>query len=628
MITFMRRYRRGLQVGLLVVIAAFVASLFVFGSSGFDQSAARADTVATVNGETISRKQYQNRYQGYLEMYSQGQQGRLTPELAEQLGLPQRVVDELVTEVAVVHRAQAEGLGLSDEEFNAAVHAMREFQDGGRFSMERYRRFLQIRGVEAEHDLRRYLTMRKVQRLIVGGVGVTDAEVEQAWGMRREEVKAAWAMIELAPLVTAATVTDEELAEYHKTNGEEFKLPERRKAQYVTLVPKDFAGKVSDAEVEKYYTDNIKEYETPRQLAASHVLVRVGETGGSEAEDRARAKIADVIKRAKGGEDFGKLAREVSEDPGSKDKGGDLGLVSPGTMVPDFEKALFALKKGELTAEPVRTPFGFHAIKVTDVKEGSRKSLKEVAPQIRDRLSADASDRAARAKADEVRPALQAAQDFMAEAKKLGLTPVETTMTKIGRPAGMPGGDTLEEAAFGLAVGGVTQPVKTPAGWVVLKVTETIAPGVPPLAEIRDRVTAVVKRRKADTVASGRAKQLADEAKGGNLEAAAKKVGATSGQTPRFSKAKPAEKLPGDVHVAALQTPAGQTSPPVKTPMGYYVVKVVERAPAGPLDPAEKDKLVRELTGQKQSQAWERWVLAARGDAKIEVVGQPPARRG
>jgi peptidyl-prolyl cis-trans isomerase D len=628
MITFMRRYRRGLQVGLLVVIAAFVASLFVFGSSGFDQSAARADTVATVNGETITRKQYQNRYQGYLEMYSQGQQGRLTPELAEQLGLPQRVVDELVTEVAVVHRAQADGLGLSDEEFNAAVHAMREFQESGRFSMERYRRFLQVRGVEAEHDLRRYLTMRKVQRLIVGGVRVTDAEVEQAWGMRREEVKAAWAMIELAPLVTAATVTDEELAEYHKTNGEEFKLPERRKVQYVTLVPKDFAGKVSDAEVEKAYTENIKEYETPRQLAARHILVRVGETGGSEAEDRARNKIAEVIKRAKAGEDFAKLAREVSEDPGSKDKGGDLGLVSEGTMVPDFEKALFALKKGELTAEPVRTPFGFHAIKVTDVKEGSRKSLKEVAPQIRDRLSADASDRAARAKADEVRPALQAAPDFMAEAKKLGLTPVETTMTKIGRPPGMPGGDTLEEAAFGLAVGGVTQPVKTPAGWVVLRVTDTIAAGVPPLGEIRERVAAAVKRRKADTVASGRAKQLADEARAGTLEAAARKAGATSGETPRFSKAKPAEKLPGDVQVAALQTPAGQTSPPVKTPMGYYVIKVVERVPAGPLDPAEKDKLVRELTGQKQSQAWERWVLAARGDARIEVVGQPPATRG
>ena len=631
MITFMRRYRKGLQVGLLVVIAAFVASLFVFGSSGFDKGGETGDAVARVNGEAISRRQYQDRFQGYIEMYSRSSQGRLTPELAEQLGLPQRVVDELVTEAAVAHRAQAEGLGMSDEEFNASVHAMREFQDNGRFSMERYRRFLQARGVEAERELRRYLTLRKVQRLIVSGVRVTDAEVEQAWGLRREEVRASWALVELAPLVTAATAGDDELAEYLKSRGEEFKQPERRKVQYVTLVAKDFAPKVADAEVEKYYTEHVKDYETPRQAQASHVLVRVGETGGSEAEDRAREKIAAVIKRAKAGEDFGKLAREVTEDPGSKDKGGDLGWVSPGTMVPAFDQALFALKKGEVSPEPLRTPFGFHAIKVFDTREASRKPMKEVAAQIRDRLSAEAADVAAKARADEIRPPLQAAADFPAEARKLKLTPVETTMTKIGRPPAMPGmppTDTLEEAAFGLAVGGVTPPVNTPAGWVVLKVTATIPPGVPPLAEIRDRVVAAVKRGKADTVASTKVKQLADEAKAGDLQAAARKAGATVGDAPRFSRAKPAEKLPGDVQIAALQTPAGGTTAPIKTPQGYYVAKVLERAPAGPVDPAEREKLQRELTTQKQSQAWERWVLAARGESKIEMLGQPRPGRG
>jgi peptidyl-prolyl cis-trans isomerase D len=215
----------------------------------------------------------------------------------------------------------------------------------------------------------------------------------------------------------------------------------------------------------------------------------------------------------------------------------------------------------------------------------------------------------------------------MAEAKTLRLIPVETTMTKLGRPPGMPGVDTLEDAAFNLTVGGVTPPVKTPAGWMILRVTEIIPPGVPPLAEVRDRVTAAVKRRKADTAASGRAKQLVEDAQAGDLQAAAKKAGATYGETPRFSKAKPADKLPGDVQLAALQTPAGQSSAPVKTPTGYFVIKVLERVPAGPLDPAEKDKLLRELTSQKQSQAWERWVLAARADAKIEVVGSP-SRRG
>src|SRR5262245_19723351 len=150
MITFMRRYRKGLQVGLLVVIAAFVASLFVFGSSGFDKGRVRGDSVASVNGETISRQQYQERLDVYRERLSLNNQARRSAGMVETLGLPQRVIDELVTEVAVEQRAHAEGLAMSDEEFNAAVHAMREFQDNGRFSIERYRRFLQARGVEGE----------------------------------------------------------------------------------------------------------------------------------------------------------------------------------------------------------------------------------------------------------------------------------------------------------------------------------------------------------------------------------------------------------------------------------------------------------------------------------------------
>ena len=627
MITFMRRYRRGLQGGLLLVIAAFVASLFVFGTSGFNGKGEEGDTVATVNGESISRRQYQERYQSVLEYYSQSNRGRLSPELAEQLGLPQRVVDEMVTERVVAQRAVTEGLALTDEEFNAAVHAMREFQDNGRFSMDRYRRFLQVRGVEAEQELRRFLTMRKVQRLVVGGVRVTDPEVEQAWGLRREEVRAGWAMVETAPLVAAATASAEEVAEYLKGHPEEFKQPERRKIQYVSITPKDVAPKISDADVEKYYTEHLKEFETPAQVHAVHLLVRVADTGGSEAEDRARAKVVEAIKRAKGGEDLGKIAREMSEDPGSKDKGGDLGWVSKGDMVPPFEQALFALKKGEISAEPVRTPFGFHAVKALDIRPASRKPLKEVAAQIRDRLAAEGGDKAARAKAEEVRPPLAKASDFMAEARKLNLSPIETTMSKLTRPPGLPA-DPLEDAAFSLVLGGVSEPIKTPAGWVVAKVVESIPPGVPPLEQIRDRVTAAVKREKAETAAAGRSTQLVEAAKGGNLEAAAKKVGATYGETPRFSRTKPAEKLPGDAQLAALQTPAGEVSAPVKTPQGYYLVKVLERAPAGPVDPAEREKLARELTGQKQSQIWERWVATARSESKIDVVGRREPKRG
>ena len=621
MITVMRRYRRALQIGLLVVIAAFVLTSVFVGTMGGGSD--RTDAVASVNGEAIPLERYQRRYQAYLDAYSRVYRDKFSPELAEQLGLPQQAVNDLVQEALVVQRARAEGLEVSDEELNAQIQAVPAFQDNGRFSLRRYQEFLRRRGTSAsafEGDVRRELTRMKVETTVKGGIKVSDAELEQAFVVRREEARAAWALIDVGALATAATASDEEVQSYLKDHQPEFKQPERRRVQYVTLAPKEFKPTVPEADVEKYYTDHATEFETPRQVRAAHLLVSVPQTGGSEAEDKARAKVADAIKRVKAGQDFGKLAAEISEDPGSKTRGGELGWVKKGEMVPQFEEALFALKQGELTAEPVRTPFGYHAIKVFEIKDESRKPLREVAPSIRERLAGEAADKAARAKADEVRPQLQAAKDFMAEGKRLNLAPVETTMAKAERPLMLGGPDPLEEAAFGLAPGGVSAPVKTPTGWVVLKSIETIPAGVPPLAEIRDKVVAAVKRQKAEALGLERAKQLATNGKTGDLQAVGKKAGAQTGETARFSRAKPAERLPGDAQLAALQTPAGEVTAPVKGPQGYYVLKVLERAaPSMGELPAERDRLSKEVLAQKQSQAWEAWVSGARVNAKVET---------
>ena len=630
MITVMRRYRRVLQVGLLVVIAAFVITSVVVSGSGTFRGPS-ADGVATVNGETIPVERYQRRYQAYLDAYAQIYKDRFTPELAERMGLSQQVVNDLVQEALVVQRARAEGLEITDAELNAQIQAIPSFQDGGRFAMKRYEEFLKRRGIPAstfEADVRRELTRMKAENTVRAGVKVADAEAEQAWRLRNENVRAAWALVEVAPLLAGVQVSDGDLEQYLKTHESEYRQPERRKVVYVTVSPKEFTKPPSDADVEKYYSEHGAEYEKPAQVRASHVLVRVPETGGSEAEDKAKAKVADVIRRAKAGEDFAKLAKEISEDPGSKENGGDLGLVRKGEMVPQFEQAVFAMKKGEISAEPVRTPFGFHAIKVIDVQPGGKAPLKEVAPQIRDRLASETADRAAKAKADEVRGQLQGATDFVAEAKKLGLTPIDATIPKTDR-AGLAGTDTMEQAAFELAPDGVSLPVKTPAGWVVMKSLQSLPAAVPALAEIKDRVTSAVKRERAEAIALERAKQVAAEAKTGDWAAAAKKAGATTGETSRFSLAKPAEKLPGDAMLAAFQSPSGAVSDPVKTPQGYYVMKVLERAPAeASAFAGEKDKVTKELLNQKQTQAWQAWVDRARSGAKIDVSPRLTSRRG
>jgi len=631
MIQMMRRHRKALQIGLLLVIAAFVASLFVFGATGSRGGGESRDTVATVNGETIPIERYQRRYQSYLEAYAQIYRDRFSTEMAERLGLPQQVLGDLVQEALIVQRAGAEGLAITDEELNARIHAIPAFQENGRFALKRYQETLKRRGFSAasfEGEIRRELTRAKVENAVRSGVKVSETELEQAFRLRREEVRVAWALIELPAIVSATGATDEEIAAYLAQHPDEFRQPDRRKVQYVTVSARDFVTPVSDAEVEKYYNEHVAEFESPRQARAAHILARVGETGGSEAEDKARAKIADAIRRAKAGEDFAKLAKELSDDPGSASRGGDLGFVGKGEVVPQFEQALFALKKGEVSVEPVRTPFGFHAIKVFEVKEGGRKPLKEVAAAIKSKLSAEAAELAAKAKAEQIRPPLQAAKDFVAEAKKLGLHPIETTMARVDRVAGLAAPDPLEETAFGLSIGGTSPPVVTPVGLVVLRSVEAIPAGVPPLAEIKDKVAASVKRQKAETTAMERAKQLAADGQTGDFGAAAKKAGATAGETPRFSRAKPAERLPGDAMLTALQTPAGQMSAPVKAQQGYYVLKVLERVPPdmGGLQ-TERDKLQKEILAQKQSLAWESWLAGARANAKIETH-LPASRRG
>jgi peptidyl-prolyl cis-trans isomerase D len=569
-----------------------------------------------------------------MDAYAQIYRDRFTPELAERMGLSQQVVNDLVQETLVVQRARAEGLDITDAELNAQIQAIPSFQESGKFAMKRYEEFLKRRGIGAsafEADVRRELTRMKVENTVRAGVKVADAEAEQAWRLRNETVRAAWALVDVAPLAAGVQVTDQELETYLKAHESDYRQPERRKVVYVTVGPREFAKPPSDAEVEKYYTEHASDYEKPAQVRASHVLVRVPDTGGSEAEDKAKAKIADVIRRAKAGEDFAKLAREISEDPGSKENGGDLGLVRKGEMVPQFEQAVFAMKAGEISAEPVRTPFGFHAIKVTDVQPGGKTPLKEVAPQIRERLATEAGDRGAKTTAEEVRAKLQGATDFAGEAKKLGHLPIEATIPKTDRSgmAGITGTDTMEQAAFELAPAGVSLPVKTPSGWVVMKNLQSLPAAVPPFVEIKERVAAALKRERGEAMALERAKQIAAEAKTGDWAAAAKKAGATTGETARFSLAKPAEKLPGDAMLAAFQSPNGAVSDPVKTQQGFYVMKVLERTPAEASGFAgEKEKVTKELLTQKQTQAWQAWVDRARSGAKIDVSPRLTSRRG
>jgi peptidyl-prolyl cis-trans isomerase D len=631
-ISVMREYARSLKIVLLIVIAVFILTsgvLFYFGTGPFG-SGKSGTAVAVVNGEEIPQERFRRAQANIMAAYERVARQRLTPELAERLGLSQQVINELVTEAIVIQGASREGVGVSDDELRTTIEQIREFQENGRFSRDEYLKVLrQIRldPGEFETEVRRQLVRRKMEALIKQGVKVSEEEVRQAYTERHERVRAAWAYADAKPLMATVQVADADLEPYVKAHQAQWSQPERRRLQYVMVSPGKLAQGVSDAEVEAYYKEHGAEFEEPKRLHVAHVLVRVPPVGGSDAENAAKAKIEDVIKRARAGEDFAKLAREVSEDKASAVQGGDLGFVGPGELVAPFEQAAFALKKGEISA-PVRTPFGYHAIRVLDVQEGGKQPLKEVAPRIRETLVAQKSERAAAGKADEVKAALAGAQDFAAEAKRLGLEPRELSFGR-GDALGEAGRDPqLDESIFAIAVGGVSTPLKTAGGYAVVKVVQQIPAGIPPLAEIRDRVIDAIKRERAEQQVADKAKALvATLGKGGDFAVVAKAEGFATGSIPLFSRSEPPKErggLPGGVLLAALQTPTGQIAEPVRAEGGVYVVKTLEREPAAAdgFD-RERAELEKQVLEQKRALAWDGWIRGRLASAKIEVGGRP-----
>jgi len=631
----MREYFRGLKFVLLVVIVAFIAtSLFFYGSGPMQGDGARASAVATVNGEEIPAGRFQRMQRNYVEYYRRAYQQDITPAMAERMGLTQQVVSDLVQEALVVQQSKREGITVGDEELRLRIQSIPAFQDDGRFSRAQYLAQLKqarIEPGEFESEVRRDLVRQKMEALIKDGIKVSDAEVEQAYMTRFERVRADWAHIESGPLLAQVTVSDTDAEAYVKTHEAQFSRPERRRIQYVLIAPKVFAKAVPDSEAEAYYKEHRAEFERPKRLKTSHILVRVPPTGGSEAESKSKAKIEQAIRRAKAGEDFGKLAKELSEDPATAPQGGDLGFVGKGEMVPQFEEAVFALKKGEISPQPVRTPFGYHAIMVSDVQDGGLQPFREAAAKIQEKLGAERSEHAAQAKADEAKPALTAAKDFAAEAKKLGVDSKDATVARGDGIEGIGRDPQLEEALFGLAVGGVSPPVKTSGGFVIARVAESFPAGVPPFAEIKDKAVSELKRERAGILADERAKAFAASARTGDFLAAARRDKLPAGETPLFSSGEPPkdkEALPGAVLLAALHTPMGGISEPVRTATGSYVVKTVERRAADPqgFDKA-RDQMRVQLLEAKRNQAWERWIKALFTGAKIQVQGETVPER-
>src|SRR6185436_16816250 len=401
MMTWMRRISPYL---LAAVLIAFIVSLAYFGTQrGSNGGGGGGAAVVTVDGDTVSAVTFDRAYRAAVEQTRQMAGDRWTEELPKVLRLREQVVERLIDERLVAKGAAREGIQVSDAELAEQIMRIGAFQEGGRFSHDRYVRLLAMTQPpmtpgDFENEFRAELVRQRLQALIVEGAKVSEAEARQAWEADRSKVRAGYLLV---PAGTGA-----ELEAYYKAHPAEFTQPERRKVIAAMLptasVP---APTVTDADVEAAFKARRTQFEQPARTRVSHILVKVPTVGGSGAEDQAKARAESALARIRGGADFAQVAREMSEDASTASRGGDLGLIAQGELVPEVDKAIQGLKPGEVTG-PVRSPFGFHLLKVFEIVPATKKDLKEVAPTLRATLAAEGQLKAHRDKAQDAQKAL------------------------------------------------------------------------------------------------------------------------------------------------------------------------------------------------------------------------------
>ncbi|HEY8211036.1 MAG TPA: SurA N-terminal domain-containing protein [Myxococcaceae bacterium] len=363
------------RLGYYLIILA-IAFIFVVqwgpGAKGCESplgapTAASTGGAARVNDRDISQREFNQAYTNELRRYAEsyrrfGQE--LTEAKAREMGLPKRVLDQMVDAELIAQEAERQGIAASDDEVIKVLQQHPEFKgESGHFEQAKYydavRNYYRKTPQEFENDIRRELAIQKLYRVVGESAQVADDEVKNQYF--REGDKAKLTYVRFTPGMYAGKAGEPKPADV-----ESFK--------------KDHQKEISDD-----YTANSYVYQQPERVHARHILVAVAKDAPQAKKDEARAKIEDYKKQIDGGKDFAALAKEVSDDQGSKASGGDLGFKPREEWVPEFSNAAFSLKPGEVSA-PVESPFGIHLIKVEEKKPAESKSLESVSGEIAKKL--------------------------------------------------------------------------------------------------------------------------------------------------------------------------------------------------------------------------------------------------
>ncbi len=598
---------------LWVIIALFV--IFIFVDFGGGLGSGRTDPLmwaAKVGGDTISKTEYQRSYRIMENQYRRQLADQYTPELAKQLQLPMRALDKAITDRILLREAERIGLKVGDAEVREAILAQGAFHDDqGRFiGQDQYAQLLQANGYTVasfEDEIRQDLLMQKLTSALRADLYVSDAEIEKTYRDQVERAKIRYIEVPRSRFGDVA-VPPAEVAAYFQQHRQEYRLPEQREGAYLLVEGSKLLDqvKLTDADLQAYYQAHQDEWKQDEQVRASHILLLVND---KRTDAQARQQMEDIKKRIDNGEDFAAVARQVSEDPGSKASGGDLGFFAHGRMVKEFENAAFSATPGRLVG-PIKTPFGYHLLKVTGRRAAGVQPFAEVREQIRARLGFDKARQLAEARARELARRVAADKPKSAAAlQALAKDNPGVTFTATGKFAQqepVPGLGLVQQfnaAVFSAKAGDVTGAIEIPRGWAVAYV-QSVYPGhLAELPEVEPKVRLALVNRKQQEKAVEALNQARQEIQHGKtFDQVAAGLAVPVKDTPEFGAS---GSIPGlgpspQLTKLALTLPAGQVGGPVADSRGAVLFLVTDRKSWEPAKfAAAKEQTRQSLQQQK-----------------------------
>lgn len=382
MFEFVRQHTRIMQFLLFLLI---FPSFVLFGLEGYNGMSEKGAVVATVNGHNITANELENAHREQVERMRSAMPTldvKVFDSPEAKLATLERLVRERLLQVA----AQDLRLGASDQRLanelqqNPNIQALR--RPDGSLDIERYKQLLSSQGMTPEMFENR-VRADLASRQVMGGVGITSfspkALADVTLNAFYEQRQAQVARFAPADFVARLKPSTEDLTTYYQANANKFQSLERADVEYVVL---DLASvqktvSVSEEELKGYYEQNMTRLSNLEERRVSHILITADAAAPAAERDKARAKAEKLLAEIKQSPDkFADLARKNSQDPGSAAKGGDLDFFARGAMVKPFEEAAFALKKGD-TSNIVETEFGFHILRLTDIKTPKQKTFEE-----------------------------------------------------------------------------------------------------------------------------------------------------------------------------------------------------------------------------------------------------------